>query len=271
MSEKFKIPNKLSSVGPASIISICNQKGGVGKTTTTVNLGAALAYYGRKVLIIDLDPQGAASIALNRKAKPDQKTIYNSLMGDVLIKDIVISTSIENLDIIPANIDLSASEVQLINEVARESVLARTIKPITNDYDVILIDSQPSLGLLTVNALTASKGVIIPLEAEYFAMRGAALLVDTIEKIAERLNPTLKIDGILVTMFDPRTLHSKEVLHNVKDGFKDKVFETVINRTIKFPDSTVAALSIIEFAPNHKGAKSYLQLAREIIQKGFAP
>jgi chromosome partitioning protein len=198
-------------------------------------------------------------------------TIYNLLIGrghDV--RDVIQGTTTEDVDVIPANIDLSAAEVQLVGEVAREQILARVLRPVLDDYDVVLIDCQPSLGLLTVNALTAAHGVIIPLECEFFAMRGVALLVETIEKITDRLNPRLEIDGILATMYDGRTLHSKEVVRSVVDHFGDQVFHTVISRTIKFPDATLAAEPITTYASTHSGADAYRQLARELIARGGA-
>ena len=267
----FPEPSPLRSHGPARIIAMCNQKGGVGKTTTTINLGAALAECGRKVLLVDFDPQGALSVGLGVPTYELDVTIYNLLVErghDV--RDVIQHTRTENLDIIPANIDLSAAEVQLVGEVAREMVLTRILRPLVDDYDVILIDCQPSLGLLTVNALTASHGVIIPLECEFFAMRGVALLVETIEKICDRLNPRLQVDGILATMYDSRTLHSREVVRSVVDHFGDQVFHTVISRTVKFPDSSLAAEPITTYAPGHSGAEAYRQLARELIARGGA-
>ena len=177
-------------------------------------------------------------------------------------------TRTTNLAIIPANIDLSAAEVQLVGEVAREMALSRALRPIVDDYDVVLIDCQPSLGLLTVNALTAAHGVIIPLECEFFAMRGVALLVETIEKICDRLNPRLEVDGILATMYDGRTLHSKEVVRSVVDHFGDRVFHTVISRTVKFPDASLAGERITTYASAHPAAEAYRQLARELISRG---
>ncbi len=265
---EFPVPAPLPSHGPARIISLCNQKGGVGKTTTSVNVGAALAEYGRRVLAIDFDPQGALSAGLGVQTH-DAITIYDLLIGNV--KDpleAIQPTSVPGLDIIPANIDLSAAEVHLVSEVARESILARVLRKVSDRYDVILIDCQPSLGLLTVNALTASHGVLIPLECEYFALRGVALLVETIDKVRDRLNPALVLDGILATMYDPRTLHSREVLERVVETFGDKVFETVIGRTVKFPDATVAGKPITQFAPEHNSAKAYKQLARELVARG---
>jgi chromosome partitioning protein len=264
-------PAPLSSTGPARIIALCNQKGGVGKTTTTINLGAALAEYGRKVLVVDFDPQGAASVGLGVNPHELDKTVYNLLMDrGVTLADVIRPTGVANLDVVPANIDLSAAEVQLVGEVARESVLARALRSAEDDYDVILVDCQPSLGLLTVNALTAAHGVLIPLECEFFALRGVALLVETVEKVRDRLNPRLQVDGILATMYDSRTLHSREVIARVYEAFGDQLFQTVIGRTVKFPDASVAAEPITTYAPTHSGADAYRQLARELIVRGDA-
>ncbi|CAB4879905.1 unannotated protein [freshwater metagenome] len=196
------------------------------------------------------------------------KTIYNLLVStDVTIHDVILKTSVKNLDLVPGNIDLSAAEVQLVNEVAREQILANALRPVLADYDYIIIDCLPSLGLLTVNALTASQGVIIPLECEFFALRGVALLMDTIAKVQDRLNPDLKLEGILATMYDPRTVHSREVLKTVVDAFGDGVFHTVINRTIKFPETSVAGEPITSYAGTSSGADAYRQLAREVIMR----
>ncbi len=267
----FPIPQALPSHGPARIIAMCNQKGGVGKTTSTINLGAALAEYGRKVLLLDFDPQGALSVGLGINPHELDKTIYNLLLErNIPIDTVIRPTGVPNLDLLPANIDLSAAEVQLVSEVAREQVLGRVLRPVLDTYDVVLIDCQPSLGLLTVNALTAAHGVIIPLECEFFALRGVALLVETIEKVRDRLNPALEIDGILATMYDPRTLHSREVVARVVEAFGDQVFHTVIGRTVKFPDASVAAEPITTYASSHAGAYAYRLLARELIARGDA-
>ncbi|SOC54313.1 chromosome partitioning protein [Ornithinimicrobium cerasi] len=268
----FPTPPPLEGHGPARIIAMCNQKGGVGKTTSTINLGAALAEYGRKVLMVDFDPQGALSVGFGIRTNDLDVTVYNLLVErghDV--RDVILPTRVPGIDILPANIDLSAAEVQLVGEVAREQILARVLRPVLDDYDVILIDCQPSLGLLTVNALTAAHGVLIPLECEFFAMRGVALLIETIEKITDRLNPRLEIDGILATMYDGRTLHSREVVRSVVDHFADIVFHTVISRTVKFPDATLAAEPITTYAATHAGAEAYRQLARELVARGGAP
>jgi chromosome partitioning protein len=268
---KFEIPAPLSSHGPARIIAMCNQKGGVGKTTTAINLASALAGYGRKVLVVDFDPQGALSAGLGVVAH-DIKTIYDLMVEkDLNVEEVIVKTSVKNLDVIPANIDLSAAEVQLVNEVAREQILARILRPILGNYDVIIIDCQPSLGLLTVNALTAAHGVLIPLNCEFFALRGVALLIETIEKVRDRLNPAIKLDGILATMYDPRTLHAREVVERLYEAFGDQVFDTIVNRTVKFPDATIAALPISEFAPTSDAAEYYRTVARELVARGSAP
>jgi chromosome partitioning protein len=267
----FPDPPVLTSHGPARIIAMCNQKGGVGKTTSTINLGAALAEYRRRVLLVDFDPQGALSVGLGINPHEIDVTVYNVLMQrNIPVQQAIRPTNIEGLDLLPANIDLSAAEVQLVSEVAREQMLARALRPVMDEYDAIIIDCQPSLGLLTVNALTAAHGVVIPLECEFFALRGVALLVETIEKVRDRLNPGLEIDGILATMYDPRTLHSREVVARVVEAFGDRVFHTVIGRTVKFPDSSVAAEPITTYAASHAGAYAYRLLARELISRGDA-
>jgi len=264
----FPEPAPLKSHGPARIIALCNQKGGVGKTTTTISLGGALAEYGRTVLMVDFDPQGALSAGLGVNTH-DTTTIYDLLLGrEKDVRKAITATRTPGIHVIPANIDLSAAEVHLVNEVAREQILARVLKPVLDDYDVVLIDCQPSLGLLTVNALTAAHGVLIPLETEYFALRGVALLIDTIDKVRDRLNPAIRVDGIVATMFDARTLHAKEVMERVVETFGDTVLDTVIGRTVKFPDASVAAVPITEFAPTHSSAHTYRQLARELIARG---
>ena len=259
-------PGPRATHGHARVISMCNQKGGVGKTTTTINLGASLAEYGRKVLLVDFDPQGSLSVGLGLNPHEMDLSIYNLLMErDVSIEDVVVPSGVAGMDLLPSNIDLSAAEVQLVQEVAREQTLQRVLAPALSEYDVILIDCQPSLGLLTVNALTASDGVIVPLECEYFALRGVALLKTTIDKVRERLNPRLEVDGVLGTMYDGRTLHGREVLERLVQAWGDKVFHTVIRRTVKFSDSTVAGEPITSYASGSTGADAYRQLAREVL------
>jgi chromosome partitioning protein len=259
-------PAPLTEHGPARVIAMCNQKGGVGKTTTTINLGAALAECGRRVLLVDFDPQGALSVGLGVNTHELDLTVYNLLMQrGVTVDDVLIKTNVAGLDLLPSNIDLSAAEVQLVTEVAREMTLQRVLRPIIDEYDYILIDCQPSLGLLTINALTAAHGVLVPLECEFFSLRGLALLIDTVEKVKERLNPDLELDGVLATMYDARTTHSKQVLARVVEAFGDKVYDTVIARTVRFPETTVAGEPITSWAPGSSGARAYRALAREVL------
>uniref|UniRef100_UPI00163D5E46 ParA family protein n=1 Tax=Nocardioides campestrisoli TaxID=2736757 RepID=UPI00163D5E46 len=264
----FPEPQPVTQHGPARVISMCNQKGGVGKTTTAINLGASLAEFGRRVLLVDFDPQGSLSVGLGLNPHEMDLTVYNLLMQrDVTLDEVVVASGVPGMDLLPSNIDLSAAEVQLVHEVAREQTLQRVLAPALEHYDVILIDCQPSLGLLTVNALTASDGVIVPLECEYFALRGVALLKTTIDKVRERLNPKLEIDGVLGTMFDGRTLHSREVMQRLVQAWGDKVFHTVIRRTVKFSDSTVAGEPITSYASSSAGADSYRTLAKEVLAR----
>ena len=254
--------------GPARVIALCNQKGGVGKTTTTINLGAALAELGRRVLLLDFDPQGALSVGLGVNPHELDRTAYNLLVErDVTVDDVLLKTNIAGLDLLPSNIDLSAAEVQLVNEVAREHTLSRVLEPALADYDYVLIDCQPSLGLLTVNALTAAHGVLIPLECEFFALRGVALLMDTIHKVRDRLNPQLEVEGIVATMYDSRTLHGREVLGRLVEAFGETVFHTVIARTVRFPETTVAGEPITTYASSSNGAAAYRALARELLAR----
>jgi chromosome partitioning protein len=264
----FPEPEPLATHGPARIVAICNQKGGVGKTTTTINLGAALAERGRRCLLVDFDPQGALSVGLGIQPHDIDMTVYNLLMErGVEAADVLFNTAVDGMDLLPSNIDLSGAEVQLVHEVGREYVLGGTLKSVLPDYDYILIDCQPSLGLLTINALACADSVLIPLECEYFAMRGVALLMETIDKVQQRLNPKLTIDGLLGTMYDSRTLHTREVLGSIVNGFGDKVFHTVINRTVRFPDATVAGEPITSFDSGSMGASAYRELAKEVIDR----
>ena len=261
-------PRPLTSHGPAVVISMCNQKGGVGKTTSTINLGASLAGYGRKVLLVDLDPQGALSAGLGVPHYELANTVHNLLVEPrVPISDVLIHTKVDGLDLVPSNIDLSAAEIQLVNEVGREQALARALRPLLDQYDYVLIDCQPSLGLLTVNALACSDAVIIPTECEFFSLRGLALLTDTVDKVRERLNPKLTINGILVTRFDTRTVNAREVMARVLERFGDLVFDTVITRTVRFPETSVVGEPITTWAPKSGGAQAYRALAREVIDR----
>ncbi len=268
----LEVPTPPAVPGPARITAVCNQKGGVGKTTTTINVGAALAEMGWRVLLVDFDPQGSLSVGLGLNPHEMERTVYDLLTerrADPA--SVVVATRVANLDLLPSNIDLSAAELQLVGEVAREFTLQRALRPLRDRYDVILVDCQPSLGLLTVNALTAAHGVLIPLECEFFALRGVALLTDTITKVRERLNPDLVIDGVLGTMYDGRTVHGREVLARVVGAFPDTVFHTVISRTIRFPETTVAGEPITSYAPSSSGAFMYRQVAREFAARALVP
>ncbi|WP_420910888.1 AAA family ATPase [Rhodococcus sp. OK519] len=260
-------PGPVAAHGPARIIAMCNQKGGVGKTTSTINLGASLAQYGRRVLLVDLDPQGALSAGLGVAHHDLDLTVHNLLVERTSIDDVLMRTRIEGLDLLPSNIDLSAAEIQLVTEVGREQTLGRVLHPVLDRYDYVLIDCQPSLGLLTVNALACADSVIIPMECEYFSLRGLALLNDTVDKVRDRLNPRLALDGIVVTMFDSRTLHAREVMSRVVEVFGDLVYDTVINRTVRFPETSVAGEPIVTWAPKSGGAEAYRALAREVIHR----
>ena len=261
-------PSPVSGDGGALIVAMCNQKGGVGKTTSTINLGAALAEYGRRVLLVDLDPQGALSAGLGVAHHDLDLTVHNLLIGGrATVDDVLMSTKVDGMDLLPSNIDLSAAEIQLVNEVGREQTLGRALAPLRDRYDYILIDCQPSLGLLTVNALACADGVVIPMECEYFSLRGLALLTDTVDKVRDRLNQRLELYGIVVTMFDARLLHSRQVMARVVEVFGDLVYDTVINRTVRFPDASVAGEPITTWAPKSGGAVAYRAMAREVIHR----
>lgn len=262
-------PPEPDHTGDALVVAMCNQKGGVGKTTSTINLGAALAEYGRRVLLVDLDPQGALSAGLGVAHHDLDLTVHNLLVGPgkISVDQVRMNTKVDGMDLLPSNIDLSAAEIQLVNEVGREHTLGRALAPLRSQYDYILIDCQPSLGLLTVNALACADGVIIPMECEYFSLRGLALLNDTVEKVRDRLNPSLILYGIVVTMFDARLLHSRQVMTRVVEVFGDLVYDTVISRTVRFPDASVAGEPITTWAPKSGGAEAYRAMAREVIHR----
>jgi len=255
----------------ARTIAITNQKGGVGKTTTVVNLGVALADMGKRTLVVDMDPQGALSAGLGINGSGLDETLYTVMMDADTPTYRVIHPIKTDLDLIPSNIELASAEMELIAEIRREHILNRVLEPIRQLYDFILIDCPPSLSLLTVNALCASQEVIIPIQCEYFAMRGIRLLLDAIDWVKARANPDLKLEGILVTMYSTGTIHAREVLDEIRGVFGDQVFDVVIHKSIRFAEASVASQAIVEYATGHKGAEAYRQLATLLLDRKTGP
>ncbi|EKD41246.1 MAG: Chromosome partitioning protein ParA-like protein [uncultured bacterium] len=253
------------------ILSMCNQKGGVGKTTSTVNIAAALAEFGKKVLLIDMDPQGNAGSGLGLNKYRIEKSIYHALIGESSLKQVIRKTDFENVYIAPSNRDLIGAEVELISAFARENKLKNALVDVADEFDYILIDCPPSLNLLTVNALTASDAVIIPVQCEYYALEGISELVHTIELIKENLNKDLIIGGIVLTMYDSRNNLAHQVVSEVKEHFKDKAFNTLIPRNVKLSESPSHGLPIQVYDTKSKGAETYRSLTEELIARAELP
>lgn len=249
------------------IIALANQKGGVGKTTTTINLAASLATLEKTVLVVDADPQANASSGLGVDLKEIDSSIYECLVNQADIKEAIYTTDIEGLDIVPSHIDLVGAEIEMIQLENREKVLKKILDPLKNDYDYILIDCSPSLGLITVNSLTASDSVIIPVQCEYFALEGISKLLNTIKIIKSKLNPTLDIEGFLLTMYDSRLRSANQVYDEVKNHFQELVFNTVIQRNVKLSEAPSHGIPAILYDAESKGAQNYLSLAKEIIKR----
>ncbi len=250
-----------------NIISIVNQKGGVGKTTTTVNLSAFLAQYGKKVLVIDLDPQGNATSGYGFDKSELETSVYDLLVNETPISEVIRSTNLENIDMCPTNINLAGAEVELVSAMSRETILKRAVDTISQNYDFIMIDCPPSLGLLTLNALAASTDVIVPIQGEYYALEGLTQLVDTINLVRKHLNPTIGIFGVVITMFDGRTQLTKQVTEEVRKYFGDKVFDTVIPRNVRLAEAPSFGKTIAEYDPKSRGGHAYNDLAVEVIAR----
>ncbi|HPU00559.1 MAG: ParA family protein [Firmicutes bacterium] len=248
----------------ARIIAIANQKGGVGKTTTAVNLSAALARLGEKVLLLDIDPQGNATSGIGLSKKEIKACIYDALINGIPLERVVVPSRWENLYVVPATIQLAGAEIELVPTVSREVKLKEALAPIKNDYSIILIDCPPSLGLLTINALTAASGVLIPIQCEYYALEGLGQLMNTINLVRRHLNEELQIEGVLLTMYDPRTNLSEQVAEEVREYFKEKVYRTIIPRNVRLSEAPSHGLHILEYDPRSKGAEVYLSLAEEV-------
>lgn len=247
------------------IIAIANQKGGVGKTTTAVNLAACLAKKGKRVLLVDCDPQGNSTSGVGVDKRRCEKTIYDVLIGSAELGESVVQTPYENLWVCPSNISLSGAEIELVSEMGREAKLKNALSSVKNSFDIVLIDAPPSLGLITINVLTAANSVIIPIQCEYYALEGVAQLMNTIKKVKQVMNPQLEIEGILMTMFDSRTNLSAQVIEEVKKFFPNKVYKTLIPRNVRLSEAPSFGKPIIYYDVASKGSESYLDLADEVL------
>ncbi|MDD2212384.1 MAG: AAA family ATPase [Clostridia bacterium] len=250
------------------IITIANQKGGVAKTTTAINLSACLAFFGQRVLVVDADPQGNTTSGLGVNELESGRCIYDCLINELPLQNVIQATSLNTLFLVPATIQLAGAEVELVPAVSREYKLKRALMSVKDEYDYIIIDCPPSLGLLTLNAMTAADGVLIPIQCEYYALEGLSLLMKTINLVKGHLNPDLEIFGAVLTMFDARTNLSLEVVDEVKAFFKDKVFSTIISRNVKLGEAPSYGLPVILYDAKSKGAEQYMDLAKEVLERG---
>lgn len=250
------------------VLAITNQKGGVGKTTTAVNLCTSIALHKRKTLLIDIDPQGNASTGIGLDKIKVKRCIYDVLINQAPIKEIILPTQVKNLDILPSTIQLAGAEIELVNYISRENKLKQAIKPIKNDYNYIIIDCPPSLGLLTLNSLTAADAIIVPIQCEYYALEGIGQLLNTISLVRENLNSSLEIEGVLLTMYDNRTNLSRDVVKEVQKYFKGKIFKAVVPRNVRVSEAPSYGKPVVLYDAKSKGAIAYKKLAREVISNG---
>lgn len=264
---KEKAPVK-HVVGQTKVMAIINQKGGVGKSTTAINLSAALGELGKQVLLVDLDPQGNSSSGLGIEKSQVHNCVYDVLLNDVPIEDVIIPGVSEGLDLVPATINLAGAEVELVSEMARENRLKDAVGSLRGKYDYVFIDCPPSLGLLTVNALVAADKLLIPIQCEFYALEGVTKLLDSMKRVKTRLNPTLDIFGVLLTMYDGRTTLSRQVAEEVRGYFGKTVFAALIPRTVKLSEAPSFGQPITQYDPSGKGAQSYMDLAKEVVQRG---
>lgn len=256
------------AIGQTKILAIINQKGGVGKSTTAVNLSAALGAMGKEVLLVDLDPQGNATSGYGIDKRALDGCVYNVLLGETPVEEVILSCVAEGVDVLPSTISLAGAEVELVNEMARENRLKSALGSLRGRYDYILIDCPPSLGLLTINALVAADKLLVPIQCEFYALEGVTKLLDSMKRVKSILNPSLDIFGIVLTMYDSRTNLANQVVNEVRSFFGDEVFETLIPRTVKLSEAPSYGQSILEYAPDNKGALAYNDLAKEVIARG---